>query len=307
MERFRWARPMGIAVVAAMALYAIAISQSHPEAVGAAVEQIGGAGVFMGAMASLLAISARFGRWQMLLRRLGHALSTRTSLLIYGAGIALTWTPGKLGETIRSAFLQPHGVPVPDSLAAFIADRLSDVIGVALLGLIAAGLAGSRTDLFVGIVLVGLAASLVAAQAITRGRMGAQWRLTVPLHRWAVLWTPRRVLAWIGLAGLAYGVQALVFAAFARAVAPGVGWEACVAAFAGAIFVGAASMAPAGLGAMEATLAYALTTMGLTWSDAIAVTVLTRLCTLWIPSGLGVVALLGQMRSAGQAEPVAIT
>jgi uncharacterized membrane protein YbhN (UPF0104 family) len=43
--------------------------------------------------------------------------------------------------------------------------------------------------------------------------------------------------------------------------------------------------------------------MGLDWGGAVAVTLLSRLCTLWIPSGLGVLALLGLMRTASQRLP----
>lgn len=305
MHLTRWGRPVGLTLVAALALYGIALAQSRPQALATAAARIGAAGALLGGLICLLAIALRFLRWQMQLRCFGSPPALTTSLQIYWAGIALSWTPGKLGETLRSVLLRPHGVAVPDSLAAFFADRLSDVIGVALLGLVAAGLAGQQTGLFVGIVLLGLAISLAVAEAIARGRLPMRWRLAAPLRRWAVLWSPRRVLLWVALAALAYGLQALVFAAFARALAPDVGWAACVAAFAAAIFVGAASLVPAGLGAMEATLAFALTTMGLDWSDAVAVTLLTRLCTLWVPSGLGVLALLGLMRDHPRPLPAA--
>lgn len=306
MDQTRWGRPIGITLIAALALYAIAIAQTDPHALLAGISRIGAGGALLGGLTCLLAIGLRFMRWQLLLRILGPRPAWLASLRIYWAGLALTWTPGKLGETLRSALLRPHGVAVPDSLAAFLTDRLSDVIGVALLGLVAAGLAGRETDLFVAIVLLALAISLAAAHAIRRGwLLSAPWRLAAPLRRWALIWGPGQVLLWVALAALAYGLQALVFAAFTRTLAPDIGWAACVAIFAAAIFVGAASMAPAGLGPMEATLAFALTSLGMDWSDAVAATLLARLCSLWIPAGLGVAVLLGLMRPIPQPPPTA--
>ena len=61
----------------------------------------------------------RFVRWQYFLRRVDRRLPSRLHLAYYLAGFALTTTPGKAGETIRSVLLRPHGVPYPTSLASF--------------------------------------------------------------------------------------------------------------------------------------------------------------------------------------------
>lgn len=293
----RWARPLLIALVAALALYAAALAQSDLSAVTAALRRIGLPTAMAGALLCTTAILFRFLRWQLLLACFGRRPPWRTSLGIYWAGIALTWTPGKVGETLRSLLLKPHGVRVADSLGAFLADRMSDVIGVALLGLFAAALAGVEARLFIVIVSLGGIASLAAAAWARRGHLPERWRVIAPLRAWARLWSLARVPVWVGLGGLAYGVQALVFALFTQTVAPDLSAAACVAAFAAALFVGAASMLPAGLGAMEATLAFALTRLGASWDDAVAVTLLTRLCTLWIPSGLGLLVLPTLVRS----------
>lgn len=294
----RWARPLLLVLVAALALYGAALAQANLAAVGAALLRIGPATAALGGSVCVAAILLRFVRWQLLLACFGTPPAWRQSLGIYWAGIALTWTPGKVGETLRSALLKPHGIAIPDSLAAFLADRMSDVIGVALLGLIAASWAGLDTELFIGIVGLGGIASLAASTWVRRGRLPERWRLIAPLRSWSVLWRPARVPAWVLLGGLAYGLQAAVFGLFAQAVSPELSLAACIAAFAAALFVGAASMLPAGLGAMEATLAFALTRMGAAWDDAVAVTLLTRLCTLWIPSGMGVLVLPTLLRTA---------
>ncbi len=301
---------MGIALLAATAMYGIAVAQSRPESLVRAWTLIGGGMVAVGSLACLASVLVRFLRWQCLLQALGTTPPLLTSLRIHLAGIALSWTPGKLGETLRSALLRPHGVPIPDSLAAFLADRLSDVIGVAALGLLMAALLSDAAPGFMGLLAIGAALSLVFAAWIRRRGLPARLQaasLAQPLLRWADLWTPPRAVASTLASVVAYGLQALVFASFARAVSPDLSWAFCVSAFAGALFVGAASMVPAGLGAVEATLAYALLSQGVAWSDAVAVVLLSRLTSLWLPCGAGVIALLGFMRRPVPPLPTALS
>src|SRR5690606_18426818 len=81
----------------------------------------------------LLSYALRFLRWHLLLTHLGHRIPPGRQALLYLAGFGLAMTPGKLGETVRSAYLVPLGVPVGHSLAAFLTERLVDVLLVCLL------------------------------------------------------------------------------------------------------------------------------------------------------------------------------
>ena len=60
-------------------------------------------------------------------------LPWRINLATCFSAFVLTTSPGKLGETLRSVLLKPRSVPVPVSLAAFLAERVSDVLAVLLL------------------------------------------------------------------------------------------------------------------------------------------------------------------------------
>ncbi len=293
----------GVTAALAVGLCALAISQAQPQQLWAALQRIGWGATLAGAAACLLALGLRGLRWRAILGQLGHGLGHAQSLRIFVAGITLSWTPGKLGELTRSVLLRPHGVPWSDSLGAFVADRASDVLGVLLLGLVAQALAQASLTGFGGALGVGTLASLGLAAALRRDALPARLRrLGVPLIRWADLWRARRVLPYCLVSMLAFGLHAAVFAAYARELAPEVSLAACVSAYAMAIFVGAASLVPAGLGAMELALVLALTALRLSWSDAVAVTLLARLNSLWIPSLLGVLTLLGLVRGAARAK-----
>jgi uncharacterized protein (TIRG00374 family) len=77
----------------------------------------------------------RFSRWYYFLHPLEPTISITKHMLIYFSGFALTTTPGKAGETIRSLFLAPCGIKYHQSLASFFSERLLDVVAVLTLSL----------------------------------------------------------------------------------------------------------------------------------------------------------------------------
>jgi uncharacterized protein (TIRG00374 family) len=112
------------------------------------------------------------------------------------------------------------------------------------------------------------------------------------LGAWATVWRPGRVAAYAAVAFCAYGLQALVFAHFVGAVAQPLPVAQCVAIFASATLIGAASMVPAGLGVMEAALVLQLTQAGVAADSALAAALLSRLVTFWFGLLVGAGALL---------------
>ena len=82
---------------------------------------------------SLVNYLFRFLRQVCYLHLLDARLPWRINLAACFSGFALTTSYGKLSETLRSLLLKPRGVPVPASLAAFLAERVSDGLAVLLL------------------------------------------------------------------------------------------------------------------------------------------------------------------------------
>ena len=123
----------------------------------------------------------RYLRWSMYLRALGLSVPASVSVPVFVAGLALSITPGKVGELLKSVWLhQRTGVPVATSAPAVVMERLTDVISVALLGMTGALLLPPAVALAIGALLViGLAVGLLAAS-----RYGAR-ALDLPvLRRW---------------------------------------------------------------------------------------------------------------------------
>jgi uncharacterized membrane protein YbhN (UPF0104 family) len=257
----------------------------------------------MGLAATLMSYLLRFLRWTLIMRCMGYAPPLKPSLMIYLGGLALTATPGKVGETIRSALLVRFGVPVSASLAAFFVDRLSDLVGVLLLaGLTVGGSTGwifcalALAALLGGVVLPSIAphalATIRGAGALsTRIQHATAWLNAASAHIGRA-WRPRMFLVLLGVAMIAYGVQGLVFADYASRLWPGLDHVSLLHHFLRSTLVGAASMLPGGIGAMEASLIALLTQDGMPLTSAVAAAIAIRAVTLWFGIALGIASIL---------------
>jgi uncharacterized protein (TIRG00374 family) len=265
----------------------------------AAVMQIGPL-VLLGLLAlSLVNYLLRFFRWGRYLALLGTPVPWRINLDIYFAGFALTTSPGKLGETLRSVLLKPHGVPAPESLAAFFAERASDLL--AILVLTAFGLwsyAPARPIVGAALAFVMLALLLVQWTAFIAAV--DRWAIS-KTARWAKLLSKlceivlhfRRCFSFPALTmGLVIGVVAWFAEGFGlwwllHALGYSVDLQTAVFIYAFAMLVGSLSFLPGGLGTNEAVMIGLLVMNGLPEAAAVSATLICRLATLWFAVALG--------------------
>jgi uncharacterized membrane protein YbhN (UPF0104 family) len=261
--------------------------------------------LLIGVLFSSSSYLCRFARWERSLQCLGHSVPRFKHLGIYLSGLALTATPGKAGETFRSALLLQHGVGVPHSLAAFFVDRGSDVLGMVLLGTLATMIAGQHSSWiwllsFASILLGSRGFAYLLSQPIASAgwsRLG-RYMAWLPikggqatLEAWANVWTLPRVSAFSVVAMIAYGTQAMVFAWFCHILNTGISIADCVLIFVQATLFGAATMIPGGLGAMEAAIFFQLLDRGVGDGIAISLAISIRLVTLWFGVLIGILTM----------------
>jgi glycosyltransferase 2 family protein len=312
----RIVRALVLFVAAGVLLYLTAIFWLGWRDTAAALSVLGPQNMLGGAALASSSYLMRFGRWESSLRCFGYRVPWRRQLAIYLSGLGLTATPGKSGETFRSALLLQQEVRLSHSLAAFLVDRASDVLGMCLLGFMAACLSHEPLAwawmLAFSTMLLG---SCLLADLVTRPRNSAWWawlnrvwqRLPVQggqaiIESWAQIWKMPRVTAFSIVAMVAYGVQAVVFAWFCQVADTGVSSATCVLIFVQATLFGAATMLPGGLGAMEAALVLQLTARGVGPGGALSLAISIRLVTLWLAMAIGAISLLLASRSGQCAE-----
>jgi uncharacterized protein (TIRG00374 family) len=270
-----------------------------------AIATLGALSLIAGLLLAMLNYLLRFGRWSDILRCMGQRLPFVDNLSIYIGGLALTATPGKVGETIRSALLLHWRVPVGASLAAFFIDRLTDLIGVLLL---AAATGGGPLWWTLAAIAIAAGIGLRVVFSARRSETVAQWlgrhhrlgRLEALLRsgmvQYVAVWRGPRVVAYVVVAVLAYGIQAAVFAAYVARLWSDADCNASLHIFATATLAGAASMIPGGLGAMELALITQLSVDGMPLASATAAALAVRAVTLWFAILLGVACLFWYRR-----------
>ncbi len=90
--------------------------------------------VFPILLLSLANYLIRFVRWEYYLRKLEVRVALGTSLAIFLSGLAMTITPGKVGELLKSLLLKDAaGTPIARSAPVVLAERLTDFLALVLL------------------------------------------------------------------------------------------------------------------------------------------------------------------------------
>lgn len=292
-------------LVAAAGYLAISLWTGWVE-VRRAFGSIGVIGMVIVLSLSLVNYSLRFLRWQWYLSIMGHAVPWRSSGLIYLAGFALTTTPGKAGETLRSVLLKNWRVSYTQSLAAFISERLSDLIAILVLSL--AGLLSSPwgKEFVVG----GIAAVVTVMLLLSRKgwlhflhvRTAGYNKLPIRLlhHGLHILLEARRchtsttVVSATLLSIVAWSAEAFAFYLLLHQLGSNLSFSFSVFVYAVSMLAGALSFLPGGLGGTEAVMISLLLSSGMPGPEAVAATVLIRLATLWFAVLLGMVAFASE-------------
>jgi uncharacterized protein (TIRG00374 family) len=271
------------------------------------------AGLAAAAGLAVVNYGLRFLRWWMYLRALELNVPVSVSVPVFVAGLALSITPGKVGELLKSVWLhQRAGVPVATSAPAVVMERLTDVISVALLGMTGALLLPPAVALAIGALLViGLAVGLLAAS-----RYGAR-ALDLPLlRRWREplaqsqgglrrLMSPRLLLAAVALGFLAWAAEGLALWVIALSLGDEVAVGIALPISAAAALLGAMTALPGGLVGFEGSMVALLGQAGLPAATAALATLLTRLATLWLAVIVGGLAWLWLARS-GRRQATAL-
>jgi uncharacterized membrane protein YbhN (UPF0104 family) len=262
-----------------------------------AVARVGAGGLAIGCGLTLAGFLLRFCRWQWYLGALGLGVDRLQSFVIYLSGFALTTTPGKVGELLRSAFLARHNVTYTQSFAAFFADRLTDLLSVVTLTMIGLSLyPKSRYGLWVlGATLLAVVVLIAAAPLLVEwGERGQNGWLTRTLAWGARILAqaknclvPQRMLPGWCLGCCAYAAQGLSFHLMLVAMGYDIGLPVAIFVFAFASLVGALSFIPGGLGTADATVFFLLVHFGVTKPEAASATVLIRVTTLWFAVAVG--------------------
>ncbi len=307
------ARRLIVAIAAGVAVFAIFSVYGDVTELRARVASFGWWALAAACGLAALNYAVRFVRWQLYLRRVGASISAETSALVFLSGFALSITPGKLGELVKSYLLrETHGLPIARTAPVVLAERITDLLALLALGLAGVAAYGIATEMVIvgsavlGLVLAALAwpaLADVAIRALTAPRPLARFR--PPLREFyrglRDLLRPAPLCAATGLGIAAWLAECVGFALVCNAF-PGasVPLGLAVLIYSATTVAGALSFLPGGLLVTEAamTLFLVRASSGMDQPTAIAATLLTRLATLWFAVAIGLCAMAVLRRRA---------
>ena len=268
------------------------------------IKQVGIKGIAAALGLSLVNYGLRFLRWQYFLSVLGHRIPWKPSLRIYMSGFALTTTPGKTGEALRSVFLKDYGVPFRRSFGAFLAERLSDLLSVTLLA--SMGLLIYPEAWPILLIVLGMLAFiffavqkdswLVWLERMAKKLLSEKYGHVIEfmletIRSFRCCFSPAVLTTAICFGVVAWSAEALALYYILLLLGHDIGLLAAVFVYGFSLVIGGITLLPGGLGGAEVTMLQMLVMNGIPAALAVAATLVIRLTTLWFSVLLGFIAL----------------
>ena len=245
-----------------------------------------------------------FTRWNLLLKNSNVYVPVKDNLKIYLSGFALSITPGKVGELIKSQLLKnKFGIPREKTAPIVLVEQLYNIIGiigVSILGLwyfeFGAHIILIAASLLV-IILILISSKRLFEKFLTllsRIKFLSQYTsafsnsydvLRKSTRGWVVVyasalsiafWLIESVIAYFVL--LSFGVNHIEFLSV-------------ITTYTSSIILGVASFLPLGIGVVEGSLAGFFTLQGVDVSIALTLVIFIRIFTRWIAVSVGFVSL----------------
>lgn len=245
----------------------------------------------------------RFIKWEYFLRVLDIRVPLKSSALVFFSGITMTITPGKIGEVLKAELLkQKEGVERRKTLVVIFAERLTDVIGLALLALL--GL--SSFFIHVWSILLILAAIAVIIFMITNERIFMFFcsigeKLPV-INKFTVymkdvytnsrkLFTVKTLFISTIISSISWFFECLALYILLVSLGASVDIFASTFIFSFSSIFGSILVLPGGLGAAEGSFVVLLMMSGVPRMITSVATIVIRLATLWFGVTIGLISL----------------
>jgi len=247
---------------------------------------------------------ALYLRWILLLKNLKYSLPHKENFPIFLSGFALSVTPGKIGELLKSQLLkEKFDLPIKISAPIILIERFYNAIGIVIISIF-----GILVFDFSGIVILITACLLIIiffilrseklfhafVQKISKINFFSKFSNSF-MNSYDVIKesTKPKIFVISSILSAIYWVFESIAVYF---ILKSFGIDLLsifdvIPTYATSIILGVASFIPAGLGVSESTLIGLLSLQGLTISTAVSLTIFIRLLTLWYSVFIGFIAL----------------
>lgn len=302
-HKFRWLIYSIVLTVTGLGLWVVFTDQ---ERVLSSLALIGWWGFGFLCLLSTINYVLRYLRWNFLLQQLGNIVPAGDGLMCYLSGFALTTTPAKTGEVVRSYyFKERHGIDYSHTLAGLFTERAMDAVACLLVGTLA--LYTFENVRWVGLVFT--AVIVIIVFLVTHQKLLlwlADWlrcikfkllnrlldQLPSLLSRAARLLAPRPFTWGIVVGILAWCAEGFAFAWLVQELGGQDSTLLYMSIFCIAVIAGALTFVPGGLGGTEVVMYTLCVATGLGAPEALTATIVIRIATLWYAVTWGLLAML---------------
>jgi uncharacterized protein (TIRG00374 family) len=243
----------------------------------------------------------RFLKWEYLLGKVEVNLPLSTSFFIFGSGLIMIMTPGKLGEVWKSWLVRDEqDTSISTTMPVIVAERITDFLAVVLISLLGV-IAFGRSP----VVLVVLSFPIIGGILVLQYERVCYWILDyveqVPVvgrkadslrnlyDNSHTLLRPRPLGVTTGLSICSWGLECAGLWIVLQGFDAQVGLIAAAFVFALASILGAVSLVPGGLGVTEGSMTGLLLVFGVGRVQAASATLVIRAATLWFVAGLALI------------------
>ena len=243
-------------------LFVLILNQIDRSALKLQLEQTNMIFVGLSFLLLFLVYFCKAKRFAVLVHQAGTILPFQKHWQIFNTGVFLAGiTPGKIGEMGRAAYLKAEGMNAGIAIVLMIIDRILDVVFIAILTVVSAGILFGWQWAVIGALVMGIGFSL--ALLIRRASTILRTHITATSIAPVTLWT---VASWT------------VYFTWAITLAYTVGIHVPVMVlFSALVFAGILALlpiAPSGLGTRDATLVFLLAPYGVPAEQAVALALL---------------------------------
>ena len=261
--------------------------------------RVGAGGMLLVLFLSLCNYALRYIRWRLYLKQQGHTIPWASGLRIYLSGFALTITPGKSGEAIRGVYLKEYDVPFRKSFGVFFAERASDLFSDVLLA--SSGLWIYPKARPILLILAGLFALLffILRKEQWLKKIGslfpkklahfADYLLEIS-SAFRNCFHSSALLTAVILGLVAWAAEGAALYSLLNILGYQIPLLTVFFIYGFSLVIGGITLLPGGLGGAEIAMLELLQLQQVNASDAVAITLIIRLTTLWFSVFLGMLA-----------------
>jgi uncharacterized protein (TIRG00374 family) len=246
----------------------------------------------------------RFFKWDYFLRRLNIKIERKMSFLIFFSGLSMSITPGKVGEVLKSYLLKKSNkVKMRRSISVVVFERLTDILGLAILAMIGA-FTFVNSLYFLALIMVLIISMISALGLLSSKRLfykASKLLIKMPVVKNYVkyidniyknsrqLLSPKILFLSTLLSVFSWSLECIGFYILLYSLGSPLSFTIVMFIFSFSSIFGSVIFLPGGLGAAESSFVALLVLSGLTLATASLATILIRLCTLFWGIFLGIV------------------